>query len=148
LNTRPWVWFSIAAAGLIPFIGPRLWKKALGAGILIAIILLTFQRDTETSRTFWSPYQKLQYHLDYISTDDGSNEPLPYAYLNINSVYYMAILDLSDAAQKKHPGIFRKDAIIKAAAPITGGMIGPPVEAQAQSLQHSAEESLCPSLQV
>lgn len=107
LSTPPWLWFLLGAAGLAACV-PGARRKIWGLGLLIPILLLTNVPDPPWTRTFWSPYQKLQISR---LVDRSLGEDVAFYHVLVNSVGYMLILDLSPAQFERYPQVFnRQDA--------------------------------------
>jgi hypothetical protein len=107
LNTPPWMWFLFGTGGMVPLIRPRSWKMIAALLALIPITFLTIEKDTPDSKTFWSPYQKIR-----LKRSEKSYSPeakVPFYSLEINSVLYMFILDLSEDQFEMFPEVFQKE---------------------------------------
>jgi len=107
LNTPPWLWFLVAGAGLALGIRPWSWRAGAGWAGVVFILLLTFPREPPGTRTFWSPYQKLTFKNELAEVTPGVD--VPYMSLEVNSVLYMFLLDLSYGQAEKFPGIFKRE---------------------------------------
>ncbi len=97
--TPPWMWFLFS---LLVFLALIRWSLISIAMILVAgglIFFLTHISDPGRF-VFWSPYQKLAVgNKAYGGTVNGYE-------IQVNSVFYMTMLDLSDDFFRKHaPGI-------------------------------------------
>jgi len=106
LQTPPWIWFLIGASGMAVLIWPWSRRTIAGMATVAVLLLLTIEKDTPSQLTFWSPYQKLQLSK-VINNTLGAK--IPYYQIQINSVTYMLILDLSEAQLERFPSVFRKE---------------------------------------
>lgn len=105
LQTPPWIWFLIGAGGMALLIRPWSLRTLGGFGALLLILLFTLERDPPGRLTFWSPYQKLDLYQEVYR---GQGADIPYYRININSVTYMFLLDLSPAQLQRFPNVFRQ----------------------------------------
>ena len=109
LSTPPWLWFLIGAAGAFYFIRSSTWRAIAGLAAIILILILTIPRDKIGAKTIWSPYQKLTISRELAELAPGVN--IPFHAIEVNTILYMFIFDLSYAQADKYPGIFnRQDA--------------------------------------
>jgi hypothetical protein len=104
--TPPWLWFLIAAGGMTLCIRPRNRNAIAGLALMVPILLLTAHEDTETTLTFWSPYQKIQLTK---MLDNSGPETIPFHKVEVNTAGYMLILDLSPEQFKRFPQTFRPE---------------------------------------
>ena len=106
LQTSPRTWFLIGALLLAGLVRP--WPKrtllAIGAGLLL--LFLTTDPASPDRQTFWSPYQKLQLLKMKMPFEDLE---IPAYQIDINSVSYMLIMDLSEAQYQRYPTAFRRE---------------------------------------
>src|SRR6202162_2149275 len=97
LYQPPAVWMLIAGVlSVLVF-----WRKprarwVLGASFLACVLLLTVP-DHRHTRTYWSPYQKLDLHPNY------ENGRVTTYTLQTNDTWYQQIVDLSPAFVQSHP---------------------------------------------
>ena len=106
LSTPPAAWFLLAAGLMAALVRPRGKKTLAAAGMLVLLLLLTTGRETPDRLTQWSPYQKLEL-LEEVNTAQG---PAIHWYrIDVNSVSYMLILDLSPAMFERYPTVFRRE---------------------------------------
>lgn len=107
LELPPWWWFVISAAALALLIRPISWKTSAGLALAAALFFLTAAPDRSLppgTEVVWSPYQKVTvepkvgYYRDEV--------PISYWMLNVNSVFYMFILDLSKEQMLRVPGAY------------------------------------------
>jgi SAM-dependent methyltransferase len=106
-TTPPWIWFLAGAGGTVALIRPRSRKTIVGLACLVPILLLTMEHDTETKSVYWSPYQKLTLQR---LTSESKGERISYRFIEINSVLYMYLLDLSPAQVSNYPKTFNPAA--------------------------------------
>jgi spermidine synthase len=102
LYQPPAVWMLVAGAlSVLAF-----WRKPkarwlLGASFLVSVLLLS-GRDHRQSRTYWSPYQKLDLRPNY------EGERITSYTLNTNDSWYQQIVDLSPEFVQSHPEEFHE----------------------------------------
>ncbi len=101
LNEPPWLWFGVV--GVLCIV--TFWRSARARGALSAVFLtcaclLAIPEDL-TTRTYWSPYQKLSLQPLY-----GKGEVVAYM-LNTNGSWYQQILNLSPEFSNSHSQFFR-----------------------------------------
>jgi len=103
LSAPPWVWAGLTAVLIVGIgaTGERL--RALDGGLLAALVGLSVLAGLErgADEVVWSPYQKLV----LIPVTPGGTEVGIFK-VNVNNVGYQAIIDNSDANQRKHPDQF------------------------------------------
>ena len=109
LNSPPWIWFLIALVGMVATIRSEPRKRIIGLLAVIPVLLLSLEKDTELESFYWSPYQKLS--LKNCVANFDNIEKIPYGVININSVMYMYILDLSHQQADMYPRIFDRELI-------------------------------------
>jgi spermidine synthase len=102
LDQPPAVWMLVA--GVLSVL--MFWRKlrarwVLGACFLACVLLLGL-RDHRQTRTYWSPYQKLDLRPNY-----ESDRVTSYT-LNTNDSWYQQIVDLSPEFVRSHPDEFRE----------------------------------------
>jgi spermidine synthase len=102
LYQPPAVWMLVAGmlSVLVFWRKPRV-RWILAASFLTCVLLLSI-RDHSQTRTYWSPYQKLDLRPNY---EDG--HLLNYT-LNTNDSWYQQIVDLSPEFVQSHPEEFRE----------------------------------------
>ena len=101
LNEPPWLWFGVVGVlCTVTFWRSARARGALSAVFLICACLLAIPEDL-TTRTYWSPYQKLSLQPLY-----GKGEVVAYM-LNTNGSWYQQILNLSPEFSNSHPQFFR-----------------------------------------
>lgn len=94
--TPPWLWFAFALIILLFFLPRKEIDLLLGISISVLILLVTGIFDIP-QKAIWSPYQKLS-----VSPNIYSGIHNGYV-LNVNSVGYMTLLDLSEDFIKRYP---------------------------------------------
>jgi len=102
--TPPWVWFLIGVGGMVLFLIPRSWKTVMSAGMLALILVLVVTSAEKGARTYWSPYQKLT--ISRMSENVGKGVEVSFLRIDVNSNYYLNMLDLSDAQADRYPEVF------------------------------------------
>jgi len=107
LATPPWMWFLIAGGGVALLVEPRPRNTVIGAALAALVALLTVERPDPATEVHWSPYQKLK--LTRSSAVVGRDQLVPFAGLEVNSVVYMYILDLSEAQAERFPAMFNRE---------------------------------------
>jgi spermidine synthase len=101
LNAPPWLWFAVVGVlCIVTFWRSARARGALAAAFLICACLLAIPEDL-TTKTYWSPYQKLSLQPVY-----GKGQVMAYM-LNTNGSWYQQILNLSPEFSNSHPQFFR-----------------------------------------
>ena len=107
-ETPPWTWLLLAGlitTALLP--GRR--QRAAAAALLPALVLLSWEPGLGRT-VFWSPYQKLT--VQEMVAPGLKGERIPFTNIEINSVLYMRVLDLSPAQFDRFPATFdRRQAL-------------------------------------
>jgi len=102
LYQPPAVWMLVA--GVLCVLA--FWRKPRARWILgmcfVACVLLLSLRDHRQTRTYWSPYQKLDLRPNY------ENGRISSYTLNTNDSWYQQIVDLSAEFVQSHPDEFRE----------------------------------------
>jgi hypothetical protein len=106
LSTPPWLWFVIGTVGALYFIRSSPWRTIAGLTAIVLILILAIPREKLGSRTIWSSYQKLTITRELADLAPGVN--VPFYSVEVNTVLYMFIFDLSYAQAEKYPGIFNR----------------------------------------
>ena len=107
LGTPPWVWFVIGVGGASGYLAwSRSWKVIPGLAALSVILLITVPKPKNGDEVFWSPYQKLTYQLALF--DYGSGREVPYQAIEVNTVVYMYMFDLSYKMADWYPWAFNR----------------------------------------
>jgi len=101
LYQPPAVWMLVA--GILSVL--VFWRKPrarwlLGASFLVCVLMLSVP-DHRQTRTYWSPYQKLDLHPNY------ENGRVTTYTLQTNDTWYQQIVDLSPEFVQSHPDEFR-----------------------------------------
>ena len=97
LHQPPWVWFVVF--GGLAFL--TFWSSARAGLLLLAVslacvCLLAIPEDS-TSKTYWSPYQKLSLQAQYLNGQIAAYS------LNTNDSWYQKIINLSPEFVRSHP---------------------------------------------
>jgi spermidine synthase len=100
LYQPPAVWMLVAGALAVIAFWRRPQARWIMAGCFLACVLLLSLRDHRQTRTYWSPYQKLDLRTNY---KDGQIASYT---LNTNDSWYQQIVDLSPQFVEAHPEEF------------------------------------------
>jgi len=92
-NLPPAVWFLLAAALALFFIGPRSPERRMNLVLLLGIAALSWfaGRDGASREALWSPYQKLALY-----GMDQNQHPFARYLVKVNNTAYQWIVDLSE----------------------------------------------------
>jgi spermidine synthase len=102
LDQPPAVWMLVAGVFSVLIFWRKLRARwVLGACFLACVLLLSL-RDHRQTRTYWSPYQKLDLRPNY------ENGRITAYTLNTNDSWYQQIVDLSPEFIQSHPDEFHE----------------------------------------
>ena len=107
-GTPPVAWLVVAGAGLLALhrhASEKAGTRLASAALVVAVPLLAWA-SRPARLTFWSPYQKLSLAPLQVATPDGSVTATCGEWLNVNNVYYQAILDFDPARRAARPDLY------------------------------------------
>jgi len=108
LTTPPWVWFVIGVGGASAYLAwSRSWKVIPGLMALAVILLITVPKPKTGHEIYWSPYQKLTYEQGLF--DYGRGYEVPFQAIEVNSVIYMYMFNLSYVMADIYPWAFNRE---------------------------------------